>query len=135
MEHTVWGHGAACGRGEYPGTASHFLFLLIQNVYRIFCQRQGAVGVFCFQGGFHHLAIDAGDLPPYPEAAPFQIKVLPLEAQQLSPPQAGGQFHVVQLEHTALFRLPQEGGQLLHRQGFHLPVLHLRQGAAFRWVG
>ena len=86
------------------------------------------MGIFRFQRCLYHLTVYAGDLPPYPE-------VLPLEAQQLSPPQAGGQLHVVELEYTALFRLPQEGGQLLHRQGFHLSVLHLRQSAALRRVG
>lgn len=93
------------------------------------------MGIFRFQRCLYHLTVYAGDLPPYPEVAPVQIKVLPLEAQQLSPPQAGGQLHVVELEYTALFRLPQEGGQLLHRQGFHLSVLHLRQSAALRRVG
>ena len=135
VEHTVRRHGAAPWAREYPGACSDLLFLLIQNVYRILCQRQGAVGVFCFQGSLHHLTVDSCYLPFNPEAAPFQIKVLPLEPQQFSPPQAGGQLHVIELEHSALFRLPQEGGQLLHRQGFHLPVLHLRQGATFRWVG
>ena len=28
VEHTVRGHGAACGAGEHPGAAAHFLFLL-----------------------------------------------------------------------------------------------------------
>ena len=32
VEHTVRGHGAACGAGEHPGAATHFLSLLIQNV-------------------------------------------------------------------------------------------------------
>ena len=32
VEHTVRGHGAACGAGEHPGAAAHFLSLLIQNV-------------------------------------------------------------------------------------------------------
>lgn len=93
------------------------------------------MGIFRFQRCLYHLTVYAGDLPPSPEVAPLQINVLPLDPQHFSPPQTGGQLHVVELEYTALFRLPQEGGQLLHRQGFHLSVLHLRQSAALRRVG
>ena len=107
MEHTVWGHGAAGGRGEYPGTAPHFLFLLIQNVYRILCQKQGAVGVFCFQGCFHHLAVDSCYLPFNPEVASFQIKVIPFQPQKFSPPQTGGQFHVAEGLLFLVHRAPQ----------------------------
>ena len=64
VEHAVLGHGAACGTGEYPEAAPHFLFLLIQNVYCIPCQGQGAVGVFCFQGSLHHLTFAVSELLP-----------------------------------------------------------------------
>ena len=73
VEHTVRGHGAARWAREYPGACSDLLFLLIQNVYRILCQGQGAVGVFCFQGSLRHLAVDSCYLPFNPEVAPFQI--------------------------------------------------------------
>lgn len=66
-----------CGTREHPGAFPDFLFLLIQNVYHILFQRQDAVGVFCFQWGLHHLSINMGNLPPYPEVALFQVKVLP----------------------------------------------------------
>ena len=56
------------------------------------------LGVFRFQGGFHYRPVDSRHLPFYPEVTPFQIKILPLEAQELSPPQAGGQFHIVEIE-------------------------------------
>ena len=107
MEHAVRGHGAACGAGEHPVTIAHFLFLLLQNVYRILCQRQGAVGVFCFQGCFHHLAVDSCDLPFNPEVASFQIKVIPFQPQKFSPPQTGGQFHVAEGLLFLVHRAPQ----------------------------
>ena len=62
--------------------------------------------------------------------AVLQIDVLPLQAQQFPPAQARGQVQVVQLVHTALLRLPQEGAQPLRGKCFHLPVLDLRQLAA-----
>ncbi len=71
--------GPPVGPGNTQGLTSRFLFLLIQNVYRIICQGQGAVGVFVFRG-----ASDTGDLPPYPEVTSLQIKVLPFEPQELS---------------------------------------------------
>ena len=42
---------------------------------------------------------------------------------------------VVQLKHVTLPVLPEEGGQLHRGQGFHLLMLHPRQGAALRWIG
>ena len=69
MEHVqdaVWRDGTVCGTREHPGAFPDFLFLLIQNVYHILFQRQGAVGVFCFQGRFYYFPIDAGDLPSNP---------------------------------------------------------------------
>ena len=92
------------------------------------------MGIFRFQRCLYHLTVYAGDLPPYPEVTSVQIKVLPLEAQQLSPPQAGGQLHVVELEYTTVPCFPQEGGQLLHRESFHLLVFQLGQGATLRRI-
>ncbi|SCJ10782.1 Uncharacterised protein [uncultured Blautia sp.] len=60
----------------------------------------------------------------------LQVDVRPLEAQQFSPSQSGGQVQVVQLEDAALTGFPQEGCQLLYRQGLHLLFLYLRQGTA-----
>ena len=96
VEDAVRRDGAACGRWEHPGTAAHFLFLLLQNVHRVFRQRQGAVGVFRLERSLYDFAVDPGDLPFYPEVAPVQVNILPLQAQQLSPPKAGGQLHIVQ---------------------------------------
>lgn len=93
------------------------------------------MGIFRFQRCLYHLTVYAGDLPPSPEVAPLQINVLPLEPQHFSPPQTGSQFQVVELKHTALSGLPQEGLELFHRQGLHFSVLHFRQSAALRWVG
>ena len=72
--------------------------------------------------------------PFTPAAPPPQTKAPPLEAQELSPPQASGQLHVVEFKYTALLCLPQEGSQLLHWKRFHLSVLHLRQGTALSGV-
>ena len=49
MQHAVRRYGASGGRWEYPFTVPNFAFLYFQNVYRVCRQRQGAVGVFCFQ--------------------------------------------------------------------------------------
>ena len=73
MQHTVRGDGPTVGRGEHPGAIAYFSSLFSQNAYRVLCQGQGAVGVFRFQGRFHHFPVDPGDLPPYPEVPPFQI--------------------------------------------------------------
>ena len=94
MENTVRGNGPAVGRREDPGAAAYFFSLLFQNAYRILCQRQGAVGVLCFQGCLHHLTVDPGYLPFNPEVAPFQIKILPLQTEKLTTPQAGGQLQI-----------------------------------------
>ena len=54
-----------------------FAFLYFQNVYRVCRQRQGAVGVFCFQRHLNDLAVDAPDLPLNPKVSFFQINVRP----------------------------------------------------------
>ena len=84
---------------------------------------------------FHDLTVDAGDLPLYPEAAMLQINVAPFQAKQFSPAQAGGQFDVVHLEHPAFFCLPQERGQLLDGESFHLPVFEFWEGTGVGWIG
>lgn len=135
MQYAVRGDGTAIGGWEHPGATPHFSSLFFQNAYRIFCQGQGTVGVFRFQGSLHHFPVDAGDLPPYPKVTPFQINILPFQPQQFAPPQACGQFQIVQLKHAAIPDLPEEGGQLHRGQGFHLLVFHPGQGAALRRIG
>ena len=54
-----------------------FAFLYFQNVYRVCRQRQGAVGIFCFQRHLNDLAVDAPDLPLNPKVSFFQINVRP----------------------------------------------------------
>ena len=93
------------------------------------------VGVLCFQGGLHYLSIDSRYLPPNPEVAPFQINVLPFEAQKLSPSQPSGQLQVVEFKYAALPGFPQEGLELLHWQGLYFSVFHFRQGTALGRVG
>ena len=54
-----------------------FAFLYFQNVYRVCRQRQGAVGVFCFQRHLNDFAIDTPDLPLNPKVSFFQINIRP----------------------------------------------------------
>ena len=77
VQHAVRGHGASGGRWEYPFAVTRFSSLLHQNVYRVCRQRQGAVGVFCFQRHLNDLAVDAPDLPLNPKVSFFQINVRP----------------------------------------------------------
>ena len=130
MQHTVRENRHTRGAGEHPGAAPRFLPLCLQNAYRILCQRQGTVGVFRFQRCLHHLTVDPGDLPPYPEVTPLQIDVLPLRAEKFSPAEPSGQLQVVELKHAAVPCLPEEGLELLHQQCLHLSVLQPGQGTA-----
>ena len=134
MQHTVRENRHTRGAGEHPGAAPRFLPLCLQNAYRILCQRQGAVGVFRFQRCLHHLTVDPGDLPPYPEVTPLQIDVLPLQAEKFSPAEPSSQFQIVELKHAAVLGLSPEGLELLHQQGFHLLVLQLGRGTALRRI-
>ena len=65
----------------------------------------------------------------------LQINVTPFQAKQLSSAQAGGQFDVVHLKHTALFCLPQERCQLLSGERFHLPAFEFWEGAGAGRIG
>lgn len=69
-----------------------------------------------------------------PEIAPFQINVLPLEAEEFSPSQPSGQLQVVDLKYPTLPAFPQEGCQLCYQQGFHFPVFIFR-GRSPRRIG
>ena len=130
LEDAIREDRSACQRREHVLIAAAFLFLLFQDSYRISSQRDGSVGIFCFQRGLYHFFVDPGDLPLNPEDALLQIKVLPFQAEEFSPPQTRSQLNVVHLEHTAFLRLPQEAGQLLHWERLHLPMLQLWQGTA-----
>lgn len=88
--------------------AARFFLLLFQNAYRIFCQRKGTVGVFCFQGCFGNHSVNSHHLPFNPEVTPFQINVFPLEAEEFSPSQPGGQLQVVELKDATFPGFPQK---------------------------
>ena len=85
LNYAVRGDRSTRRGGKHVLAATAFLSLLFQDSYRIRSQGDGAVGIFRFQRGFHHLAVDSGDLPLNPEGTLFQIKVFPFQAQQLSP--------------------------------------------------
>ena len=74
VQHAVRGDRPARGAGEYPLAAPRFLPLYFQNAYRILCQKQGTVGIFCFQRCLHHLPVDPGELPPDPEHTVLQTR-------------------------------------------------------------
>ena len=63
-----------------------------------------------------------------------EVDVRPFQSQQFAPPQSRGKVEVVELVHTAVSGLLEEGAELVGGQGFHLFVLHLWQGAALRWI-
>ena len=86
---SIWGweHILVVGLGSLP----------FQNFYCLWRDRHRAVGVLCFQRCFHDLAVHSGNLPPHLDDGVLPVDVLPLQPQQLAPPQAGGQFNVVHL--------------------------------------
>ena len=134
MQHAVRGHRASGRRWEYPFAVPNFAFLHFQNAYRFCRQRQGAVGVFCFQRGFDHFAILPGNSPLDFQYATVKVYIRPFQSQQFSPPKSGSEVEVVELVHAAVSGLLEEGAELVGGQGFHLFVFHLRQGTALRWI-
>lgn len=133
---TLSGEDGASGWGrEHIGAGAAFLSLLSQDFYCVCRQRQDPVCVFRLQRSFYNLTVNPADLPLNPEAALIQIDILPFQPQQFSSPETGGQFDVIHLKHSGFLGLPQEGGQLLYRQGFHFLVLKLRKSTTVRWIG
>ena len=66
--------------------------------------------------------------------ATVEVDVRPLQSQQFAPPQSRGEVEVVEFIHTTVPGFSEEGAELVGGQRFHLLVLHLRQGAALRWI-
>ena len=64
----------------------------------------------------------------------FKVQVIPLEGQQFSPAQAGGQLQQKQLEVSLRLGLDQKPLDLLTGQHLHLPGLLGRQLAADGWI-
>ena len=62
LEDAIREDRSACQRREHVLIAAAFLFLLFQDSYRISSQRDGSVGIFCFQRGLYHFFVDPGDL-------------------------------------------------------------------------
>ena len=66
--------------------------------------------------------------------ATVEVDVRPFQSQQFAPPKSGGEVEVVEFVHTTVPGFSEEGAELVGGQRFHLLVLHLRQGAALRWI-
>ena len=82
VQNAVRGHGASGGRWEYPFAVARFSSLLHQNVYRIRRQRQGPVGIFCFQRGFDYFAILPRDGSLNFQCSVLEVHIRPLQSQQ-----------------------------------------------------
>ena len=135
VQHAVGAHRSAAGRGEDIGAEPRLPFLLLpEHLDRLRREDDLPVGVLRFQRRLLHLAPDPRDLPLDVDAARGEVHVLPLDAQQLPAPQAGGQLRIVQLEHAAALRLREEGFQLVQRQRLHLRLLPARQDALARRI-
>ena len=55
----------------------------------------------------------------------------PVESQQLTAPQAGGEVNIVQIEHPAALCFFEECVKAVQRKNFHFLLLQLRKSAAF----
>ena len=106
-----------------------------QQVNGLLWKGQRSHGVACFRWTDHQFPVDSIYLLCDRKRFALHIQVRPLEGQQFTPPQAGGQLQVEGRQQSSLFRLGKIQADFLLRQNFHFPFLKLRQLAALGGIG
>ena len=123
-------HSPGLGRWKQIRIARVFLMFGDQQIHRLMREGQCTDGISRFRGAYNQFPVDSVHLLGDGECPVFNIQVRPLEGQQFSPPQAGGQFQIESGEKPSALRFRKVHPDFLLRQNFHFPFLELRQFAA-----
>ena len=92
-------------------------------------------GISRFRGAYNQFPVDSVHLLGDGECPVFNIQVRPLEGQQFTPPQAGGQFQIEGRQQSSFFRFCEVHSDFLLRQDLHFFLFKLRQLVALGGVG
>ena len=123
-------HGSGLG-GRKQIRVCWVLFVLgNQQVDCLLWKGQSANGISRFRRAYNQFSANSIYLFRDSKRPVFNVQVRPLEGQQFTAPQAGGQFQIEGCQQSPLFRFRKVHPDFLLRQNFHFPFLKLRQLAA-----
>ena len=106
-----------------------------QQVNGLLWEGQRPHGVACFRWTDHQFPVDTVYLLRDGERPVFNVQVRPLEGQQFTAPQAGGQFQIEGRQQSSFFRFCEVHSDFLLRQDLHFSLFKLRQFAALGGAG
>ena len=128
-------HGSGFWRWEQIRVARVPFVFGNQQVDRLLRKGQRSHGVACFRRTDHQFAVDAVHLFRDGKRFALRVQVRPLEGQQFSPPQAGGQFQIEGRDEAPALRFRKIHSDFLLRQDLHFPFLKLGQLASLGRIG
>ena len=128
-------HGSGFGRWEHIWVARVLFVLGNQQVDCLLRESQRSHGVACFRRTDHQFAVDSIYLLCDRKRFALHIQVRPLEGQQFTAPQAGGQLQIEGREKPTALRFRKVHTDFLLRQNLHFFLVKLRQLAALSGVG
>ena len=128
-------HGSGFGRWEQIRIARVLFVFGNQQVDCLLRESQRSHGVACFRRTDHQFPVDSVYLFRDGDCPVFNVQVRPLEGQQFTAPQAGGQFQIEGRQQSSFFRFCEVHSDFLLRQDLHFFLFKLRQLAALGGVG
>ena len=128
-------HGSGFGRWEHIWIARMFLMFGDQQVDCLLWEGQSANRISRFRRTDRQFPVDAVHLFRDRKRFALYIQIRPLECQQFTTPQAGGQFQIESGQQSSLSRLGKIQADFFLRQDLHFFLFELRQLAALCGVG
>ena len=128
-------HGSGLGRWEQIRGARVLFVFGNQQIHRLLREGQYTDGISRFWRADNQFPVDAVYLFRDGECPVFNVQVRPLEGQQFTAPQAGGQFQIESGEKAPALRFCEVHPDFLLRQDLHFSFLKLRQLAALGRIG
>ena len=128
-------HGSGFGRWEQIRITRVLFVLGNQQVNCLLRESQRPHGVACFRRTYNQFPTDSIYLFRDGKRFTLPIQVRPLEGQQFTAPQAGGQLQVESCEKASALRFRKVHPDFLLRQNFHFFLFQLRKLAALGGIG
>ena len=128
-------HGSGLGGRKQIRIARVLFVFGNQQVDRLLRKGQCPHRVACFRRTDHQFPVNSIYLFRDSKRPVFNVQVRPLEGQQFTAPQAGGQLQIEGREKPPALRFCEVHPDFLLRQNFHFFLFELRQFAALSGVG
>ena len=128
-------HGSGLGGRKQIRVARVLFVLGNQQVNRLLRESQRSHGVACFRRTDHQFPVNSIYLFRDSKRPVFNAQVRPLEGQQFTAPQAGGQLQIEGCKKPSAPRFRKVHPDFLLRQDLHFFLFQLRQLAALGGVG